>query len=137
MNCASSGAPLWSDIGFLLRSEQTSVLPLAAQPLRGAYPGSVKAAASGHLLPPVSRLLSLVFIAQLARYNQAMLLAHLLARFIGIGRLSVIDPAGKRHVFEGSPGPSATIRLHDRSLQWKLLMKPRLFVGEAYMDGTL
>jgi cyclopropane-fatty-acyl-phospholipid synthase len=66
-----------------------------------------------------------------------MLLAHLLPRFIGIGRLSVIDPAGKRHVFEGSPGPSATIRLHDRSLQWKLLVKPRLFVGEAYMAGAL
>jgi len=66
-----------------------------------------------------------------------MLLAHLLARFIGIGRLSVIDAAGEQHVFEGSPGPSATIRLHDRSLHWKLLLKPRLFVGEAYMDGTL
>jgi len=66
-----------------------------------------------------------------------MLLAHLLARFIGIGRLSVIDAAGKRHVFEGSPGPSATIRLHDRSLFWKLLLRPRLFVGEAYMAGTL
>jgi cyclopropane-fatty-acyl-phospholipid synthase len=66
-----------------------------------------------------------------------MLLAHLLARFIGIGRLSVIDADGKRHVFEGSPGPTATVRLHDPSLHLKLLVKPRLFVGEAYMDGTL
>jgi len=65
-----------------------------------------------------------------------MLLASVLARFIGIGRLSVIDAAGREHVFEGSPGPSATIRLHDRSLHWKLL-RPRLFVGEAYMAGTL
>src|SRR6266478_2193556 len=66
-----------------------------------------------------------------------MLLASALARLIGIGRLSVIDAAGKRHVFEGSPGPSATIRLHDPSLHWKLLLRPRLFVGEAYMDGRL
>ncbi len=66
-----------------------------------------------------------------------MLFASVLARFIGIGRLSVIDAAGKRHVFEGSPGPSATIRLHDRRLHWKLFLKPRLFVPEAFMEGRL
>ncbi len=66
-----------------------------------------------------------------------MLLASVLARFIAIGRLSVIDAAGKRHVFEGSPGPSATIRLHDPSLHRRLLLRPRLVVGEAYMDGRL
>src|SRR5437867_12859716 len=66
-----------------------------------------------------------------------MLLASVLARVIRIGRLSVIDAAGRRHVFEGSPGPSATIRLRDRALHWKLLARPRLYVGEAYMDGTL
>jgi cyclopropane-fatty-acyl-phospholipid synthase len=66
-----------------------------------------------------------------------MLLTSVLARLIRIGRLSVIDAAGERHVFEGSPGPSATIRLHDPALHWKLLLKPRLFVGEAFMDGTL
>jgi cyclopropane-fatty-acyl-phospholipid synthase len=66
-----------------------------------------------------------------------MLLASALAPLIRIGRLSIIDAAGKRHQFEGSPGPSATIRLHDRALHWKLLLKPRLFVPEAYMAGTL
>src|SRR5260370_9306080 len=66
-----------------------------------------------------------------------MLLASVLARFIRIGRLSVIDAAGTTHLFEGSPGPSATIRLRDPALHWKLLLRPRLFVGEAYMDGTL
>ncbi len=66
-----------------------------------------------------------------------MLLASVLTRFIRIGRLGVIDAAGKRHVFEGSPGPSATIRLHDPALHWKVLLKPRLFVPEAYVDGTL
>ena len=66
-----------------------------------------------------------------------MLLASVLARLVRVGRLSVIDAAGSRHVFEGSPGPSATIRLHDRALHWKLLLKPRLFIPEAYMAGTL
>src|SRR5260221_8441725 len=66
-----------------------------------------------------------------------MLLASVLARIIHIGRLSVIDAAGKRHLFGGLPGPSATIRLHDRALHWKLLLRPRLFYAEAYMDGTL
>src|SRR5688500_3517891 len=66
-----------------------------------------------------------------------MLLASALARIIRIGRLCVIDAAGRRHVFEGSPGPSASIRLHDPALHWKLLLKPRLFVPEAYVEGAL
>src|SRR5579864_1806043 len=66
-----------------------------------------------------------------------MLFASVLARVIRIGRLSVIDAAGNRHLFQGSPGPRATIRLHDPALHWKLLLRPRLFIGEAYVDGTL
>ena len=66
-----------------------------------------------------------------------MLLASVLAQAIRIGRLDIIDAAGRRHVFEGAPGPSACIRLRDRSLHWKLLLRPRLFVPEAYMDGAL
>src|SRR5579864_6018441 len=66
-----------------------------------------------------------------------MLLASVLARVIRVGRLSVIDAAGRRHVFEGGPGPSAGIRLRDSALHWKLLLRPRLFVPEAYMAGTL
>jgi len=66
-----------------------------------------------------------------------MLLASVLAQAVRIGRLDVIDAAGRRHVFEGAPGPSACIRLRDPSLHWKLLLRPRLFVPEAYMDGGL
>ena len=66
-----------------------------------------------------------------------MLLATVLARFIHIGRLTVIDATGRRFVFSGTPGPIATIRLHDPALHWKLLARPRLFIGEAYMDGRL
>jgi cyclopropane-fatty-acyl-phospholipid synthase len=66
-----------------------------------------------------------------------MLFASVLARFVRIGRLGVIDATGKRSLFEGTPGPAATIRLHDPALHWKLLLRPRLHIGEAYIDGTL
>ena len=66
-----------------------------------------------------------------------MLLDSALARTIRVGRLTVIDAAGKRHLFEGSPGPSACVRLRDPALHWRLLLRPRLFVPEAYMAGTL
>src|SRR5215469_2924880 len=66
-----------------------------------------------------------------------MLFARALAPLVRTGRLRVIDAAGRQHVFEGAPGPGVTIRLHDPTLYWKLLWRPRLYVGEAYMDGTL
>jgi cyclopropane-fatty-acyl-phospholipid synthase len=66
-----------------------------------------------------------------------MLLTSVLARVIRIGRLTVIDAAGRRHVFEGAPGPAACVRLRDPALHWKLLANARLRVPEAYMDGRL
>ena len=61
----------------------------------------------------------------------------MLSGVIRTGRLTIIDAGGNRHVLEGGPGPSATIRLSDPSLHWKLVLRPRLYVPEAYMDGTL
>jgi cyclopropane-fatty-acyl-phospholipid synthase len=66
-----------------------------------------------------------------------MMLAHLLSRLIAIGRLRLVDAAGRLHTFEGLPGPSVAIRLHDPALHWKLIARPRLYVGEAFMDGKL
>ncbi len=67
-----------------------------------------------------------------------MVLAGLLERLVRVGRLGVIDAAGRRHVFEGSgPGPAATIRLHDRAIEWRLLLDAELALGEAWMDGRL
>jgi cyclopropane-fatty-acyl-phospholipid synthase len=66
-----------------------------------------------------------------------LVLARLFDRVIAKGRLEIVDAGGVRHVFAGAPGPSAAIRLHDRALHWKLALRPRLFLGEAYMDGTL
>ena len=66
------------------------------------------------------------------------MLARILWDFVKQGDLTVIGPGGKTHRF-GSAGtePAVTIRLHDRSLEIKFLLNPRLYVGEAYMDGTL
>jgi cyclopropane-fatty-acyl-phospholipid synthase len=66
-----------------------------------------------------------------------MLLTRLFERIITIGRLQVIDAHGRSHVFAGSPGISVAIRLHDPVLHRKLLVRPRLFLPEAYVDGTL
>ena len=66
-----------------------------------------------------------------------MLLASVLPQIIRVGRLTLIDAAGRRHVFEGGPGPAAAVRLHDPALHRRLLVSPRLCVPEAYMDGTL
>ena len=66
-----------------------------------------------------------------------MLASRLFERIITIGRLRVLDAGGKFHTFDGSPGASVTIRLHDPALHWKLFVRPRLYLGEAFMDGTL
>jgi len=66
-----------------------------------------------------------------------MLLSIMLRHLIRRGRLTVIDAGGKSHVFAGEPGPDITVRLHDRALAWKLFLNPRLYAGEAFMDGSL
>ena len=66
-----------------------------------------------------------------------MLLSRLLERTVRVGTLEVIGADGARHVFSGAPGPEVTIRLHDRALHYKLFFNPELYLGEAYMDGTL
>src|SRR5579884_3703509 len=67
-----------------------------------------------------------------------MLLARLFERLITIGRLRLVDAAGRVHVFAGAAaGPEVAIRLSDPALHSKLVLRPRLYLPEAYMDGTL
>jgi cyclopropane-fatty-acyl-phospholipid synthase len=67
-----------------------------------------------------------------------MLFARILEKTIKIGRLTLIDGNGRAHVCQGErPGPSCTLKIHDRALHWKLLTNPKLSFGEAIMDGTL
>jgi cyclopropane-fatty-acyl-phospholipid synthase len=72
-------------------------------------------------------------------------LDRMLARFVETGRLTVIDAAGRRHVFagkgdtavDGEPVKPVTIRLHDRRLYRQIVLNPELHMGEAYMDGRV
>ncbi|MET4700945.1 cyclopropane-fatty-acyl-phospholipid synthase [Constrictibacter sp. MBR-5] len=67
-----------------------------------------------------------------------MLFAKLLKRIIRKGALRLTDADGHVHRFGGvEPGPVSAIRLHDRRLHSRLALNPRLYIGEAYMDGTL
>src|SRR3954471_4387003 len=66
-----------------------------------------------------------------------MLLARLLERVITIGRIRIVDAGGKVHAIAGRAGASVTMRLHDPALHWKLAARPRLYLGEAFMEGTL
>lgn len=65
------------------------------------------------------------------------MLSHFLRRMIRAGRLELTDADGRTHIFQGAPGPTVAIRLHDRRLHWLLALSPRLAAGEAYMNGTL
>jgi cyclopropane-fatty-acyl-phospholipid synthase len=68
------------------------------------------------------------------------LLGTFLRRFIKVGCLSVVDAKGRLHRFgvrTKSDAPTVTIDLHSRSLHWKLAIRPELYLGEAYMDGSL
>ena len=67
-----------------------------------------------------------------------MLAAYFFRRLVRIGDLTVIDADGRTHFFSGAEvGPDVTIRLHDRALHRRIMTRPYLAFGEAYMDGTL
>ncbi len=67
-----------------------------------------------------------------------MLLARLFERLITIGRLRLVDAAGRVHVFAGAAaGPEVAIRLSAPALHRQLVLRPRLYLPEAYVNGTL
>ena len=67
-----------------------------------------------------------------------MLLAQVLARVVSEGQLTIIDGAGRSHRLVGAkPGPTITLRIHDWWTGIRLAFRPRLALGEAYMDGRL
>ena len=57
---------------------------------------------------------------------------------VKMGRLSVVDPDGRLHGFQGAlAGPEASIKITDRRVLRRMLVVPDLYLGEAYTDGTL
>lgn len=65
------------------------------------------------------------------------LLNSMMAGFVKVGELTIIDADGTFHVHGPGGHPSATIRLTDKKLYHTLFLNPELRAGEAYMDGTL
>lgn len=67
-----------------------------------------------------------------------MLVQAFLRTFVRAGTLRLITADGGTHTYEGAePGPSVTLRLHKRSLEWTLALAPDPKVGEAFTDGDL
>lgn len=66
-----------------------------------------------------------------------LLLSQMLMRLIKKGTLTVIDCQNRTKVFKGGPGPTATMKLHNHAVARKLAIYPKLYLGEAYMDGSL
>ena len=66
-----------------------------------------------------------------------LLLEHFLGRLLRTGTLEVVDWSGTVHRFGNGDRPFVRIRLHKRSLGWRLPLYPELKTGEAYMDGSL
>lgn len=67
-----------------------------------------------------------------------MLLAKVLARILGEGRLTIIDATGRSHHLSGAkPGPAVTMRIHTWWTGIRLVLRPRLAFGESYTDGKL
>jgi len=67
-----------------------------------------------------------------------VLLAQVLARVVNEGGLTIIDKAGRSHEIKGTKaGPAVTMRVHDWWTGIRLALRPRLALGEAYMDGRL
>ena len=66
------------------------------------------------------------------------LLKPAMSAIVRAGRLTIVDAAGRRQTFESdAPGPAVTVRLNSAILPLKLLARPSLALGEAYMDGSL
>jgi len=67
-----------------------------------------------------------------------VLLAQVLARIVSEGQLTIVDETGRLHQIKGAKaGPAVTMRVHDWWTGIRLALRPRLALGEAYMDGRL
>ena len=62
----------------------------------------------------------------------------ILRQFVASGTLSLTLPGGSvERLDSGVPGADAVITLHDRATLWRLVAKPDLAFGEAYMEPPL
>jgi cyclopropane-fatty-acyl-phospholipid synthase len=64
-----------------------------------------------------------------------MLFQKLLQKVIQDGSLRIIDARGRITDCGDGTGTHCTLHLHNRLLEYKLVLNPPLYLGEAYMDG--
>ncbi|MGB1826481.1 MAG: hypothetical protein ACPHLN_08560, partial [Candidatus Puniceispirillaceae bacterium] len=62
----------------------------------------------------------------------------IMRQFVICGTLDLTLANGSGHQLQGrSPGPHASITIHDRATFLRLVIKTDLAFGEAYMDGRI
>lgn len=66
-----------------------------------------------------------------------MLFPKLMQRVILEGDLRLIDSRGRTYDCGDGSGERVTLRLHKRSLEYRLVLNPPLYLAEAYMDGDI
>jgi len=67
-----------------------------------------------------------------------LLALAIMRQFVICGTLELTLANGSGHHLQGrSPGPHASITIHDRATFLRLAIKPDLALGEAYMDGRI
>ncbi len=63
-------------------------------------------------------------------------LVDAIAGTIRVGRLTLVFPSGKHHVYEGNgSGPAAEVRLHDPKLVRRLVTVGAIGLADGYIDG--
>lgn len=65
-----------------------------------------------------------------------ILLSRFASHFIKVGRLTIVDAAGRAHQFGDGTGPEVSFSVTRRAA-WAIGINPDLGLGEAYMDGSL
>ena len=65
------------------------------------------------------------------------LVGRLIGKLLKKGSITIISADGSRDTYGPGGGKSLTLRLTDRKLGFDLARRPRLALGEAYMDGRL
>ncbi len=66
-----------------------------------------------------------------------LFLKSLLRGLVKQGSLSVVDASNRRFDFGDGQGPQVTLRIKDPSFPYRVVAKPSLAMGEAYMDGKV
>jgi len=66
-----------------------------------------------------------------------MLFQKLLQKVIQEGSLTLIDARGRTYKCGDGSGRHCTMKLHNRLLEYKLVLNPPLYLGEAFMDGEV